>query len=203
MPQQHLLKGVYRMNRSLKIFILSLVVLLGVASVALAQEKKTTGFVEAVAISKSLDTNSQMNALMVTPLSKEGWAIELWLLKADSWSEALVGVSKSVKPWLTLSSSVGVEDHASLWRTSHYVWVGNDKMSGIIIVEAGASGWWYKGVAKREIIPGASLGIYSQRFLGTGLYSEVKLSSKVTFWVAPILILEGRGNITGGLKFGF
>jgi len=191
------------MKSFLKIAIMVLILLVGVTSMVQAQERKTSGFVEGMVISKGADASSQMDALMVTPLSKKGWAVELWLLKADGWGEALVGVSKSVKPWLTVSSSIGIEDHKNVWRTGHYVWVGDSKTSGVFILEVGASGWWYKSIAKHEIIPGASLGVYSQRFLGTGLYSEMKVSSKVTVWLAPILVLDGMGNFAGGLKFGF
>ena len=52
-----------------------------------------------------------------------------WFLVNDVWGEALLWISKSIRPWLWASVSAGVETDEVPWRTNVSMWGGKGRLS--------------------------------------------------------------------------
>lgn len=120
-----------------------------------------------------------------------------WFLVSDSWGEALVGVSKSVKPWLWLAFAAGVETDDKPWRINPNIWAGKGRYSTFLALEQGGSGFWYKSFSTVDLVPRVSVGVHSQSFYGTGPLVQVKLGQGMKVWVS---VVDGPASILGLVK---
>ena len=117
-----------------------------------------------------------------------------WFLVNDEWGEGLVGVSKSVKPWLWLASAAGVEKADTPLRFSQNVWAGKGRLSTVFTMEYGGSGMWYMNKGLVKVAPRLELGYHSQRFYGTGPMLKISLTQKFSVWAS---VINGPQSIIG------
>jgi hypothetical protein len=184
--------------------VLLAVVVLFIPTVSFAQDKvmpaPVSGFVESQ-VRINAGTTTQLNAALDHPLKKKGLSVATWALKGSDWSEAYVGLTKSLSSWASVTGQVGLEQNDKPWRIAGTLWMGNAKTSALLILEEGGSGAWHKAVVSRQINPKARLGFMSQRFVGTGVYAEANIFGKVNYWVMmPVIHPNG---VLAGLRIGF
>lgn len=178
--------------------LMFVVVLLITSVPAFAQ---TSGFVETqIAFEKGKTMCSTADVAIDTTVGKD-LAVSFWGLKTDGWSEFYVGLTKSVRSWMTVTAQVGMEQADAPWRVAGTVWAGGSKASALLIVEEGGSGLWYKAVASYKVSRHVGIGAYSQRFIGTGPYIEVGIG-KVKFWSA-VGFGQGETRSLSGIKMSF
>ena len=109
-----------------------------------------------------------------------------WFLVSETWSEAVVGVAKSIRPWMSVSVGVGVDTDDNPWRVGPNVWVGNDRVSSFLILEYGGSGFWYRSMSFAKLGSRVEGGVHSQRFYGTGPAIQVSLNKGYKVWVSGV-----------------
>lgn len=120
-----------------------------------------------------------------------------WFLVSEKWGEALLGVSKAVKPWLWLGVAAGLETHQDPFRVNPNVWIGKRRLSTFLALEYGGSGFWYKSVSLMRLTPRISLGVHSQRFYGTGPRVEVRFNGGYKAWAS---VVSGPQSLVGVAK---
>lgn len=125
-------------------------------------------------------------------------SLTLWALESRSWGEVLVGYQHRFSPWLEAGVSAGLETCDQPWRTSAWVWTGRGRLSLFTVGEIGGSGGWYLIQGGVKIHPRITAGLYSRRFVGTGLYAEIAATQRLTALVA-ITRYEGNAKTVIGL----
>lgn len=111
----------------------------------------------------------------------------------EKWAEGLVGVAYSPTDYLEIGTSIGIEQNQALYRIGGSVWIGQDKLSLLVLGEKGdgSDNYWYKGIAKYQVSETFSTGIMGWRFTGVGPFIETsikQLDSKI--WLNPTYDLE-------------
>ena len=120
-----------------------------------------------------------------------------WFLVSDVWGEALLGISKSIRPWLWASVSAGIETDEVPWRANVSMWGGKGRLSTLFVGEYGGSGYWYLLKSAARVAPRTEIGIHSQRFYGTGPLVQISLGQGFQVWAS---LVEGPESLVGILK---
>ncbi|MBX4204840.1 MAG: hypothetical protein KW788_01465 [Candidatus Doudnabacteria bacterium] len=117
---------------------------------------------------------------------KSGKKVDLtaWFLVTDKWGEGLLGVSKSLKPWLWVGVVAGIETDRRPWRISPEVWAGKNRVSFYFVTEHGGSGYWYKSTGLVNVTRRIAFGYHTQRFYGTGPMMKVDLGRGLAVWAS-------------------
>lgn len=134
--------------------------------------------------SQNLVTDSGIDPKIDGQLIGKGKSVDLfgWFFASESWSEAVLGVAKSIRPWLWVSLGVGVETDDNPWRVSQNAWIGNDHASSFLTIERGGSGFWYRSMSFVKLRSRVEAGVHSQRFYGTGPAVQISLGDGYKVW---------------------
>lgn len=165
-------------------------------------QDKVSGYVESETLISSTSATPQVNVYLQGPIASSkrfGWSA--WSLTSKGWSEAYAGPTWTPASWISLSASIGLETDKKPMRLSASSWIGKGKFASLTIHETGGSGYWYKEVATYQATPKTNVGVYSQRFTGTGPYADRKLG-KFLVW-GTILRYQGHTQALVGLRFNF
>ena len=118
-------------------------------------------------------------------------------LVEEKWSEALIGFDYSVKKWLSLGLSAGVEHNPAILRFGGSIWMGKGKTSLLALVEQGKGkdNYWYKINLSRSLFETVSIGAMAWRFHGLGpIVKYTPKKSDLTFWVLPAYDIEFKAK---------
>lgn len=83
------------------------------------------------------------------------------------------------------------------FRHGGWLWAGRGKFSAIYLHEDGATGAWYKTTVKYQVADKIALGLTKSRYVGQGIYAELKLGRGI------ILKYSGYNTPELGLKVSF
>lgn len=118
----------------------------------------------------------------------EKFNLTYFALVEEKWSEALVGFDYSVKKWLSVGLSAGIEHNPAILRFGGSIWMGKGKTSFLALLEQGKGkdNYWYKISLTRELSETVSLGAMAWRFHGVGpIVKYTPKKSDLTFWTLP------------------
>ena len=120
-----------------------------------------------------------------------------WFLANDVWGEAVLGVSKSVRPWLWGAVAAGIETDDDPWRGSGTVVGAKGRYSTFFVAEYGGTGYWYRFTGTARLVKRTEVGIHSQRAYGTGPFVRISLGRGFMVWAS---LVEGPQSLVGVLK---
>lgn len=163
-----------------------MITLMFLAFLSIAESVSAQTFVESQNRFEQGKVSPTIDAQLIVP----GKTVDFtgWFLVSENWGEALIGVSKSVRPWLWVGFVAGVETNEGRpLRMSPEVWMGNGRVSFFLVTEHGGSGHWYKNTGLVRVSPRLEVGYHSQRFYGTGPMVKVDLGHKVSLWASTAL----------------
>jgi hypothetical protein len=106
----------------------------------------------------------------------------VWLLATEEFAEALIGVSRTIRPWFGGGVAAGVETDEDLWRANATFWLAKGRFFGLFINETGASGHWYKVTTTARLNNRTRIGVVGQAFFGWGPLVEVDLGRGFKVW---------------------
>jgi len=185
----------------------TLTLMWAVVSVSAQETSKISGFLESQTNFENGrgETSTGVNALVNVALTKKT-GLYVFAQTSKGYSQVYAGPTYSPKPWIQFGTGVGVEQAKHPFRAGGFVWVGKGKVSNLLIVEKGATkgSGWYKDILNVQVADRVGVGVISQRFLGTGLYGQVKLSKHFLLWGAPTYDFAShkmKGTI--GLRYNF
>lgn len=140
----------------------------------------------------------EVNFLGMRPIGKSKWFTSVWAQWDEGWGQITPGVGYNMTPWSSVTFQFGVEKHPGLWRTNGTLWLGGGGYNSLLILETGASGFWYKYVGTKKLNSTLELGVLSQRFVGTGPLIQFNVK-KFAFWTVPVALQRDgtRNNLTG------
>jgi len=167
--------------------------------VSLAQ---VNGFVELEGnpvTSKEATTTPQIN-FFVTGHFTTKWGWSAWSANSHPWSEAYVGPTFTPAKWISFSTAFGLETYNHPLRTGNSVWIGSKRWNLLSIQEYGGSGYWHKDTGTYALNSRFSIGAFSQRHVGTGPYTEMKLAHGLTAW-GGVASTEKKG--LAGIRYRF
>lgn len=149
--------------------------------------------------SQTLVTDSGIHPKIDGQLIGKGKSVDVfgWFLVTESWGEAVVGVAKSIRPWLWAAVGVGVETNDSPWRVNPNLWIGNQLASSFLTIEHGGSGFWYKSTSFVKLRSRVEAGVHSQRFYGTGPAVQISLGDGYKVWGS---VVPGPKSTIGMIK---
>ena len=124
-----------------------------------------------------------------------------FFMASDAWGEALLGVSKSIQPWLWAAVSSGIETDPSRQvplRANVTIGTFTGPLTTFFISEYGGADYFYRFTSAARVAPRTSVGILSQRFLGTGPLVQVSLGQGLTVFAT---LMKGPQSLVGIYKF--
>lgn len=115
------------------------------------------------------------------------WGVFGWALVGEAWSEGYAGVLFIPKPWIEIGLGAGLEQDKNLYRLGASLWLGNDRVSSLTLVEYGGSGWWYQSTVLVSLAKVLKIGGMIQRGVGMGprvdmQFPEIPLSVYAVFF---------------------
>lgn len=151
------------------------------------------------------ETSTGINGLMNITLTKRT-GLYVFGQASRKYSQIYGGPTYSPKPWVQVGAGLGVEQTKRPFRAAGFVWVGQGKVSNLLIGEIGAAkgSGWYKDEFNIQATDRLGIGLISQRFLGTGPRFQLKLSKKLLLWGAPTYDhLDHKFKATAALRYNF
>lgn len=130
------------------------------------------------------------------------WTISAWGLKTADWGEFYIGLTKQITPWAALTLQAGMEQDKSPWRMAATLFLSGRNHEAFFLWEDGGSGKWYKLYVIKSA--GPALGLFSQRYVGTGPMVQIPIGKKIKIWTVPFALQKG-GQLSSltGVKFIF
>ena len=180
----------------------AIVFVLGVAASATAQSTTIAG--EQFWFGQDGKTfQDEVNFLGMKPIGSTKWFLSVWGQWDEGWGQITPGVGYNMTSWSSVTFQFGVEKHPGVWRTNGTLWVGGRGYNSLLILETGASGYWYKYLGTKKVSSRLDLGAISQRFVGTGPVIQVHLS-KFVVWSAPVTLkTDGSVSNLSGVTYSF
>ena len=131
-----------------------------------------------------------------------------WVLSNDPargdnrWTEIYAGPTFMPRKWIEIQIGAGGDSNHK-GRLGAGVYLGGHLGNGMLAMEQGGSGFWYKTTYSHHVAGPVALGIFSRRFGDTGPLVEVKLSKGRTLWFTAGPNLEnGKFTTITGLNIG-
>ncbi len=119
--------------------------------------------------------------------SDKKFSVMAWGQKDPGWAQVYAGPTLNVSSWSSVSFCVGIEQDDRPLRLASLLWLGGRGNDSLLIVEHGGSGIWYKYTYARAVTEKVSLGVFSQRYFGTGPLLQVGIGkTKLKVWSAPL-----------------
>ena len=136
------------------------------------------------------------------PSSRAG--VFVWYLSNDvtrgdnRWSEVYAGPTFVPRKGIEIQIGVGI-DSTQAARIGGGVYMNGHFGNGMVTMEQGGSGLWYKGAYTHHVLGPVAFGFFTQRFADTGPLVELKVSKTYALWFSAGPNLENRqfATITG------
>lgn len=172
-------------------------------STAMAQSAPATvsGYVEEQSSITAKAIDWQIDGYVTRKRDGDQTGASLWFLATDNYWEVYAGPTWSPRKWIEVGVSAGLEKDTHPWRVEQSLWLGHGRVSGLLILEEGGSGLWYKATADYQVSKRLSAGYLDQRFKGRGPEIEYK-AGRVRAWGAFLMGGE-RKTIQVGVQFSF
>ncbi len=109
-------------------------------------------------------------------------------LVSQCWSETLLGFSYAPNNWSQFGVLGGFAQESDYARLGGYVWLGNEKFSGLALAvkSIGLDDLWYRGKVLYHVTESSTLGIQAWRWNGIGPLFEYRINKlDSTVWIFP------------------
>lgn len=110
------------------------------------------------------------------------------------WAQAYGGLTYAPVSWLQVGLGAGLEQADNPWRIASSIWLGNDRLSALTVLETGGSGFFYRSQFNVMVTSWLGLGGLAERYTGFGPRAEIGPKQlPLQLWLT---ILSGSDNKT-------
>lgn len=159
--------------------------------------------IESQNLISSGEVSPAMTGYMTHSFTESQFGTFAWFLVGEHWAEGYAGLTYSPWSWCQAGFGVGLEQADDPWRVGGSLWIGNENLSVLTLLEDGGGQFWHRVVVNYRVNKVVGVGFMSEEFVGVGPRLELNVpKTPVQLWTS---VLRKDGNTNGyiTLKFSF
>jgi|GEM_PF-3746597 len=123
----------------------------------------------------------------------DNYSFAYFTLVSQEWSETLLGVAYTPNNWSQFGLLSGFAQESDYVRVGGFIWLGNEKFSGIALAvkSMGVDDLWYRAKALYHLNERSTIGVQAWRWNGIGPLFEYRIEKLHSIvWIFPAYEFE-------------